>query len=102
METNFKIKFKEFLIPYLGKRFIPGVARQVKHPDGTVLYLVESTEQDALELFLMHIKNDGKYETTKYFEYLYSEYILDFDDENCFKLCMSDYSDWADIVIVKE
>lgn len=99
METNFKIVFKEFLIPYLGKRFIPYNAKKVQHPDGTELYLVESTEQDALDLFLMHIKNANSDVYNKYFEYLYNEYILDFQDENMFRLAFSDYSEWSNIVI---
>lgn len=99
METNFTVQFKGNYVPNLGKRFIPQDAVEVQTKDGSTLYLIPTTPENALEMFLMHIQHNSTGQNAKYYEYLYSEFILDFENENMFRLAMSDFKDWSDIIL---
>lgn len=95
MDTKFEIKFKtQPYIPNTGKRFKPDGAVEVQHPDGTKLYLNPCSYERAIEMFIMNCRHNTQGDDAKYISYLYSEYILDFNDENMFSLAIDDFENW--------
>lgn len=92
------IKFKDdkFLVPTLGKRAVPVGSIEVKHPDGTSIYLYEASQTDAL----MAVSRLSKlsFEDAKYYEYAYTEHILDPDHPDMFLLMLDDFKNWHTLV----
>lgn len=100
MDTKFEIKFlTQPFTPNTGKRFIPQGAIEVAHPDGTKLYLNPCSYERAVEMLIMNCKHNTKTEDSKYISYLYSEHILDFQDENMFILAIQDFENWIENIV---
>lgn len=92
------IKFKgNPKFPNLGRRLKPKNAEIVKHPDGTVLYLLDApNEKSALDSLILSSKFNKSAADVPYLTYLYCEYIIDFDssDEKMFMMLMDDFNNW--------
>lgn len=100
MNTLFEIKFKDGpRAPNMGRRGAPPPnAVKVQHKDGTTLLLNPVTYNTAVELLLLNCKFNKSAKDRKYIAWSYIEHILDFDDENMFRLVMADFDDWVEII----
>jgi|SRR6478609_301138 len=92
------IKFKDGpKFPNLGHRIKPKNAKEVVHPDGKVLYLLDApSEKAALDTLVITSRFNKSTVDVPYLTYLYCEHIIDFDeaDEKMFAMLLDDFNEW--------
>lgn len=94
---NIKFKDGKPRMANMGKRLKPKNAEIIKHPDGTILYLMDCpNEAAAIDSLVLNSRFNKNKEDGKYLMYMYSEYILDMDDpdEKTFFMLMDDFGEW--------